>query len=228
MFLPSPTADMPLGVPFPGTPYTDYKQPNWVGYLHRTWPGERPLIVYDFAQGGDTVQNMQQKVEEAYRKLVTSTCILGEHWNSATSLFGSIHGEDGAQALISNIFQRVETTYDTGARAFLFIDVPPVGKIPTVVVSPQTSERIGSICTMWNQRMKEGITKFSDDHSDVQCYQFSSHDILDDILTRPTKYGFTEADATKRGGAIWVDHIHITSAVHKILASKILELLKTI
>ncbi|KAG9093838.1 hypothetical protein FS749_013644 [Ceratobasidium sp. UAMH 11750] len=48
---------------------------------------EKPLLVYNFAQGGDTVWNMEKKIEGPYQELIKSKCKPGEDWNPATSLF---------------------------------------------------------------------------------------------------------------------------------------------
>ncbi|KAG8743607.1 hypothetical protein FRC10_011670 [Ceratobasidium sp. 414] len=207
---------------------------------------EKPLLVYNFAQGGDTVGNMEKKIEGPYQELIKSKCKPGKDWSPATSLFGiqyrdclnnglmavsassSTFGEGDAGSLMSDIFKSVQTVYDTGARAFLFIDVPPVERAPLIVVYPTMSKRFGSICSMWNQLLQDQIEKFSEGHPDVRCFQFSSHRCLNDILDNPVKHGFAETDVTEYGGGIWVDNIHLTSAVHKIIAEDVLQFLKTI
>ncbi|KAG9093837.1 hypothetical protein FS749_013643 [Ceratobasidium sp. UAMH 11750] len=144
------------------------------------------------------------------------------------SAFSTTFGENDAGDLMSDIFKSVQAVYDTGARAFLFIDVPPVERAPLIVIHPNISKRFGSICSMWNRLLQDRTKKFSEGHPDVRCFQFSSHSCLSDILDNPVKHGFAEADATEYGGGIWVDNIHLTSAVHKIIADDVLQFLKTI
>ncbi|KAG8720756.1 hypothetical protein FRC09_009050 [Ceratobasidium sp. 395] len=150
---------------------------------------EKLLLVYDFAEGGDTVSDMEETVDGPYKELIKTKARPGEHWNPGTSLFvfwigtnniGDTFGEDDANRFMSHIFKCVQTVYDTGARAFLFIDVPPVERGPLIVIY------------------------------------------------NPTKHSFLQEDVAKYGGEIWVDHIHLTSSVHKIFATDVLEYLRTV
>ncbi|KAG8782732.1 hypothetical protein FRC12_020483 [Ceratobasidium sp. 428] len=198
---------------------------------------EKLLLVYDFAEGGDTVSDMEETVEGPYKELIKTKARPGEHWNPGTSLFvfwigtnniGDTFSEDDASGFMSDIFKCVQTVYDTGARAFLFIDVPPVERGPLIVIYPNISQRFASICSMWNRLFRCRIDAFSEEHPDASCFQFSSHKCLNNILDNPTKHSFLQEDVTKYGGEIWVDHIHLTSSVHKILATDVLEYLRTV
>src|ERR1700749_2149466 len=72
-FLPRPTVDSPLGIPWPGHPWTEEGEANWVGDLHAFLTKPRsptsksrsnplhPVMVYDYARGGDTVYGLAQQ-----------------------------------------------------------------------------------------------------------------------------------------------------------------------
>lgn len=76
---------------------------------------------------------------------------------------------------------------------------------------------------MWNKRLDEIVHAFSREYAnaDVHCSQYSSFQFLTEVLDDPTEYGFDAGDARKYGGGIWADHIHLTGAVHKLLAESI-------
>jgi len=79
-----PTAANPLGVEFPGHTWNEIDKPNWVGHLITKYtPGPRfkpgqplskqdpqwaksPLLVHDFARGGDTVDGVRRQVERSF------------------------------------------------------------------------------------------------------------------------------------------------------------------
>ena len=47
---------------------------------------------------------------------------------------------------------------------------------------------------------------------------YSSHAFFTRLFDSPEVYGFREADVRTRAGRMWVDHIHPTSKVHRLLA----------
>ena len=64
--------------------------------------------------------------------------------------------------------------------------------------------------------------KFGKEYKAVTVFVFSSYAVYSDILDDPEEYEFTEEDVTEEGGAIWVDGIHSTGAVHEIMADRFL------
>ncbi|KAL5641064.1 hypothetical protein ACGC1H_001514 [Rhizoctonia solani] len=111
---PNPTADLPLGVPFPGDTWTDGEKPNWVGYLLKTWPFERPLLIHDFAIGGDTVPKMEAIINGPYQDLVGRRCRCNEHWKPANSLFVFWIGIND----LAYKFRRYHLMYETDLGAY--------------------------------------------------------------------------------------------------------------
>ncbi|KAF8609136.1 hypothetical protein BDV93DRAFT_484468 [Ceratobasidium sp. AG-I] len=236
--LPSPTHRDPLGVPFPGSVYTDDEDnSNWVGYIVETWTAGKPPLIYNFAQGGDTTLEMKKKVDGPYQKAMQTNCKLGEHWKAANTLFvfwigindmGYVREPDGVKPPVETVFKCVQTVYDSGARAFLFIDMPPIERAPLTVRNKEKSLSLAPHFIAWNECMNENVRQFSKDHPDASCFQFSSFKCLSDVLDNPEKHGFTEKDPTKFGGGIWADHIHLTGAVHDIIGKDIRSYMMTI
>jgi lysophospholipase L1-like esterase len=80
----------------------------------------------------------------------------------------------------------------------------------------------------WNMALHDGIQDFCTRHRDITALLFSSYATFHQILTSPAQYGFSSADLGLRGGRIWLDHIHPSSAVHDVLARDLAEFLNSI
>ena len=77
--------------------------------------------------------------------------------------------------------------------------------------------------TEWNELLHEAVGEFADGTPAVAVLLFSAHAVITDVLDHPGEYAFSEQDVCKEGGAIWSDALHVTSAVHKILALRLME-----
>ena len=77
--------------------------------------------------------------------------------------------------------------------------------------------------TEWNELLHEKVGEFADGTPEAAVVLFSAHAVITDVLDRPGEYAFSEQDVSKEGGAIWSDALHVTSAVHEILALRLME-----
>ena len=96
-----PNASQPLGIPFPGSTYNEPGLPNWVGYLITKYcPVPRfnpsadqqdsdytksPLLVYDYARGGDTVAGVHQQIKHFFIPSLVKERVVP--WQATDSLF---------------------------------------------------------------------------------------------------------------------------------------------
>ncbi|TFK29983.1 hypothetical protein FA15DRAFT_699549 [Coprinopsis marcescibilis] len=147
-----PTADNPLGVPFPGDTWNEQGLPNWVGHLiskHSPQPRynphaqdgqdeahkERPFLVYNYALGGDTVRGVSRQVLKEFIPTV-GTKPMWAPWNERDSLFFTFVGindtgmSDDHGTNINKLIGLQEKLYQAGARNFVFCDLPPVDNAP--------------------------------------------------------------------------------------------------
>ncbi|KAJ6628162.1 hypothetical protein B0H10DRAFT_1940713 [Mycena sp. CBHHK59/15] len=118
---------------------------NWVGYLLTEHDPHPDLIVHDYAVGGARV--LALGCGGAMEMQVNQNFLTG---------YVMTHTDT-----IELLFSLKEKLYAAGARIFLFMDVPPIGK---------------------------------------------------------TQQGFNKKDVSTVGGAIWQDHLHLTSKIHRIFA----------
>lgn len=84
-------------------------------------------------------------------------------------------------------------------------------------VSIEMEERVET----WNDSLRTQATAFAADAKEATVLLFSSHQLLSDILEDPLAYDLTEDDPTTEGGGIWIDDLHLTEDVHRILGEQL-------
>ncbi|RDB21445.1 Acetylesterase [Hypsizygus marmoreus] len=239
----APHALQPLGVPFPGFTWNEEDLPNWVGHFitkycppPRYIPGdneqdekylESPLLVYDYAKGGDRIPGVRRQIQDRFLPHV-GTKPSWAPWASNDSLFITWVGINDCAysqehvANIQSLFSLQEELYNAGARNFLFIDVPPIHK------SPVGSRIRSTSFDNFNRELLSATREFAAAHPDVTAMIFSASATFHSILDEPQLYGFPASDSKKFGGSIWVDHIHPTSKVHDYVANAVAEFLDSV
>lgn len=71
----------------------------------------------------------------------------------------------------------------------------------------------------WNELLDTAVHEFAASTT-ATIMLFSSHEVISAILDEPEQHGFAQDDA-KEIGSIWEDELHLTSAVHDILAERL-------
>ncbi|KAJ7148724.1 hypothetical protein C8R43DRAFT_1088345 [Mycena crocata] len=209
-----PTYDQPLGVEFPGATYVEEGEPNWVGHLITNYnPGPKQLLVYNYAKGGSRVQNVRNQIEVMFLQHIAAKPTWAP-WTAEDTLFITWVGindsaYDHAQNL-EKLFEHQETVYNTGARNFLFVNVPPIDR------APAKGKRLSYI--NWNTELKKAAALFATTHPEATVMIYSSWDTFNVLLDDPEAHGFQVQDVRKAGASIWVDHLHPTSKVHDFVA----------
>ncbi|PSR77349.1 hypothetical protein PHLCEN_2v7950 [Hermanssonia centrifuga] len=135
---PHPTLDEPLGVPFPGTTWAEEGQPNWVGHIVNSIKTTASVLVYDFAKGGDTIDGVERQIEQQYFSELEKKPSWAP-WNASDTLFCIWIGindcaytrPDGVPTKLTNLFNLVGVLYNSGARNFLIVDLPPMARSPS-------------------------------------------------------------------------------------------------
>ncbi|KAH9951458.1 SGNH hydrolase-type esterase domain-containing protein [Amylocystis lapponica] len=218
----SPRAEDPLGVAFPGSTYTEHDTPNWVGHLVTNYSNHGPLLVYDYAVGGDTVAGVSQQVREMFLPRVGSHPFWAP-WGPSDTLFITWVGindcawadETTIELSIKRLFADQELLYESGARNFLFVDIPPIHRTPAGrAVHHLWPKDKPTSYSMWNAHLPEAIMRFVKAHPDITTLLYSSWNTFNRVLDDPETHGLSEDE-------IWVDHLHPTSAMHDWIAHDI-------
>ncbi|KAK0461656.1 uncharacterized protein EV420DRAFT_1266339, partial [Desarmillaria tabescens] len=137
---------------------------------------------------------------------------------------GRISSEE-LEPIVEVLFDAVHDLYvKAGARNFVLVDVPPIDRSPSAVDS---SDEVQNRVETWNDLLRTRASEFATSSPQATVLVFSSHKVLTDVLDDPLEYDFTEDDPADEGGAIWEDDLHLTPAVHAILADRLLASLKT-
>ncbi|KAI0077245.1 hypothetical protein K474DRAFT_1707544 [Panus rudis PR-1116 ss-1] len=229
---PNPTERHPLGLPYPGITWAENDKPNWVGYFVKEFNKDRSLLVYDYAVGGDVVRNMVNRVDRLFIPKIGNRPDFAP-WTPDDSLFitwigindcAFISGDDAIKACQQTLFELEVKLYALGARNFLFIDVPAIERAPG---SESIRERTSQGFRKWNQHLREAINQFASSRTDVTTMLYSSYDLFTRMFTNPQAYGFTDEDIGKWGGAVWIDHIHPTTRVHREIAGDLFKFLES-
>ncbi|KAK0459791.1 uncharacterized protein EV420DRAFT_1629173 [Desarmillaria tabescens] len=231
-----PSAAMPLGVPFPGEmgghfiakhcPRPRYKPDQ----EHDSDYATNPLLVYDYAIGGNTVSGVKSQLSSFLDGAGAKPDWAS--WSERDSLFVTWIGiNDCAYSIdhsdsMKTLFDIQQKLYDAGARNFLFIDVPPIHKSPAV--SSYLADSASVSYHDWNSCLAKALGSFASSHPDTTVMLFSSYQTFCSIFDNPVDHGFEEKDLRKRGGAIWYDHLHPTSAVHDIIAAYLADFLSEV
>ncbi|KAI0371723.1 hypothetical protein BV20DRAFT_159228 [Pilatotrama ljubarskyi] len=128
--------------------------------------------------------------------------------------------EDDLEPHMETLMDAAHDLYvKAGARNFIFIDVPPMGRFPGALSMSHTLQERANA---WNILLHSEAKKFAEETSSATVLVFSSHAVFTDLLDDPERYGFTQDDVAAEDGEVWVDELHASSLVHKIVADALL------
>ncbi|KAK0491442.1 hypothetical protein IW261DRAFT_1413746 [Armillaria novae-zelandiae] len=118
---------------------------------------------------------------------------------------------DELETIVEALLGAVHDLYiKAGARKFELV------KVLQLIVHPAT----------WNDLLRARVSEFSASSSQATAFVFSSHKVLTDVLDDPLECDFCEKDSDDSGGVIWEDDLHLTPAIHAILADRLFSSLK--
>ena len=78
----------------------------------------------------------------------------------------------------------------------------------------------------WNDSLVTHASDFFSNSTQATMQVFSSNRVLSGILDNPGAQGFAENAEDAVGRGIWRDDLHLTPAVHEIIASRMLSVLE--
>ena len=248
-----------------------------VGYLATKYK-QSPLIVFDYAKGGETTHDLRYHLEREFLPQLGDKPEFAP-WGERDSLFGMpsflqsglsgwpearasyldwdqrsrlvrvqdqpghcvpcAHGRTGPQKSTSILRWGEYSIYKEGCtrrvpatscwsmcrRSTAVPEVPRpmpcVLRVLTCPVPARLCESWKGRYEGWNAALDAAVSGFASAHADATVFVFSAWDTFTRMLDDPVAHGFERSDARKRGGAIWVDELHPTSAVHGIVAEEL-------
>ena len=210
-----PAIGNPLGNPNPASVTSN--GPNWVEFLTEVYNAST-LLTYDFAFSGATVDevlappywsgvpSVRQQIQQEFLPGYAAHNATWNGWTGADSLFafwigindiGEIYSKNNVtdyQAAIFNTYgSLLEQLYASGARNYLFINVPPIQRSPQTIdtsktTNPNALSQDQSAIEMWNQRLIDLMNSFAANHTDVSTFLLDSYALFNSVLDNPAQY----------------------------------------
>lgn len=151
---------------------------------------------------------------------------------------------DDAPTLIStamgNISEGMSQLVAAGARYFLVLGLPDIGKAPRIVGNETESALVSTLAESYNQALQATINGLEEANPDVKIYYFDVFSYMDQIiasgvfpnttgtyliLTENWGYTYNEDGSLKHhdnaSDYMFWDSIHPMTATHKLLADKV-------
>jgi len=202
-----PSEANPLGNPaYPG--YTATNGPNWVDFLTTTY-NKTFLETINLAYGGATVDSalvtpylptvlsLKEQIQTEYVPAATFF-----DWQANDTLFatfigindvGNAYSEANSSLIFSLVFEEyaslIDELYQTGARNFLFLNVPPVNRAPLTVANGAAAEALeATAIAAYNANLTRLAANLSSTYSDATTFVFDTNAAFTQVLDDPCSH----------------------------------------
>jgi phospholipase/lecithinase/hemolysin len=209
-----------------------------------------------------TVLFVKQQVQNEYLTIYASHSS-PVPWTSDDTLFtifigindigNSYASQNGAllPTIFTELSSLVDQLYTSGARNFLFLNVPPVDKSPlTRSAGPSAQSLEATAIADWNSRLSSLSTSLSKKHADTTSFIFNTHKVFSRVIEHPCAYpqtcayknttefcteyqnGTPSPDTFYAGCGVavdeylWLNSLHPTYRMHEVIAEQIVKLIK--
>lgn len=207
-----PSPSNPFGnPPYPG--WTSSNGPNWVGFLTTTYNAST-ILTYNLAYGGATVDSalvtpyaptvisMKDQVEKQFVPIYGGKPDAAP-WSGESSLFAFWIGINDVgnswwlnngtlyDAIFTTYASLLEQVYETGARNFLFLNVPPVNLSPLITSQADdgyATEYEGRVIADWNKRVEDMTNSLKAKHSDVTTFIHDTNKLFLQVIKDPKAF----------------------------------------
>lgn len=133
-------------------------------------------------------------------------------------------------------FDLMDGVYNTGARNFIFLNMPPLQRAPMVFQNGNAtvSNYANAVSYFNNDLLPDYVQNFTSTHSGVKTVIYDAHTLFSEILDHPQWYGFRDSTCyacigcTNGTGCFWANNYHPQTQVHRLLAKDMLANLTSI
>jgi phospholipase/lecithinase/hemolysin len=155
-------------------------------------------------------------------------------WTASNTLFGVWIGVNDvgnawylsnwstlAETIIARYISQVQIMYNSGARNFLFLTVPPIQYTPLVVAEGSTTvSEEGAGVAYYNQLLVAAIATFKAANEGVTTYVYDTTVPFMQAIDDPTAYGAPNATCYNADGVscLWWNDYHPGQAIHRLVA----------
>lgn len=260
------------GAIFQGLPYFEQRASNgllWVDYL-ATELGLNPTTLIDpespidgvnFAFNGATTGDFNATapgflpgLETQLQAFIAPLLMSGQSanadalyilWAGANDYLGG--RQTNVNIPVNNLTQAVSSLYGVGARNFLVLNLPQLGKTPIAQFNPFdpvdpfnsfNPAELNSLSIQHNQALQQGILGLNQSLSNAHISFFDVGSVFDNAIANPQQFGLTnvtDSCLSLISGTIcqnpheylfW-DYIHPTTTAHQIIASGVYHQIQT-
>ena len=170
------------------------------------------LLTYNFAVSGAVVDDAIFPSRTPSMRVQIEDRFLPEYgneshpWDSSNSLFAAFFGINDINAsyrsrnssinslIISSYSSFIEDLYQTGARNFLFLNVPAVHRSPLTMNSNESStivELQRKAITDFNLKIRNMATSLVERHKDATAFVFDTFTLFNEVLDDPSSHDET-------------------------------------
>ena len=237
------------------TAQTTANGPIWPMYLSVVYNTTTTLL-YDFAISGASIPDGYTiEILNEYEPKYASQFGQGPaQWNGNNSIFASwisINDINWCSSLFSSTpsnfsaclpprldmyFDLMASLYDSGARNYFFVNMPPLFRAPMVTQNGQDIiDNYREGVSLFNEKLfPEYVQTFTSTYNGVRTVIYDAFSLFSEILDNPTWYGFKDNSSytcigcTNGTGDFWSNNYHPTTDVHERLARDMLANLTTV
>ncbi|KAF5388959.1 hypothetical protein D9757_005023 [Collybiopsis confluens] len=260
------------GVDSPVPGFTSSNGPNWVQFLGGTY-NVTDTKVFNLASGGATIDaalvppfepTVLSIVDQVSQfQQILSPKPAGAEWSSSDSLFAFWIGINDVgnsfpwtnisqpifyEKLMARLTSQVEILYNSGARSFVFLTVPPTDRAPLQIEQgPQVVTRFRGFLEDYNNLLSATVRNFTQHHSGIELAMvFDTRPIFNTLLDNSQTFGFVNVtgycEAYENGtpdmttqvagcapvsSYFWLNSLHPLFTVHNDLAHALSTALST-
>jgi len=185
--------------------------PNWVEFLTAKF-NTTTTLTYDFAISGASIPDgFTDQILNIYEPKYSS--LYDSSWTGNTSIFASFVGindinwcsllftrtpdvpfSECLPPRLDEYFFLMDNLYETGARNFFFVNIPPLQRAPMVFETNNQTIVDNYIegVALYNELLPTYVQNFTSGHEGVRSIIYDSHSLFNEILDHPRKYGFKD------------------------------------
>ncbi|KAL1744888.1 SGNH hydrolase-type esterase domain-containing protein [Schizophyllum fasciatum] len=243
-----PSAANPIGnPPFPG--WTAAGGENWLTYL-TAHLNTSLVLTYNYAYGGATTDAALVAPYEA--SVLSFVDQVGEFatgagqrppetpWEGARALFsvwigvndiGNSYYLDGdrgefSDTLLARDYEMVEKLYESGARNFLFLNVPAIERSPLMLAQDESARTLeAAVIAAHNEKLAARVAAFAAEHEGVTTWVWDAYAVFSEVLDDLEGFGFNGNASGYGEGYFWGNDYHPGEGANKIFAERIADLL---
>lgn len=224
----------------PNPPYFEGRYSNgqvWIEHLTRKLSIQR---VNNFAYGGATTTGDRNSLVPGLVSQVQLFTQSQRNFNTEALYVLWAGANDYLQGVadpaipVRNITSAIATLSNAGADKFLVVNLPDLGRLPTTRVDGNSGQ-LSRLTESHNSGLRRSLKQLQQNDSSLQIVTLDVYSLYQQAIAQPTTFGLTNVTQSCLTGSqscrqpeqfLFWDGIHPTTAGHKILAERAIDVLE--